>query len=49
MALREASSAAIASSMLIAGLDDDGVGDAGAVGFVVGFESCQVSCNSENL
>lgn len=50
IALKEASSAAIASSMLIAGLDDDGVGDVGSVGFVVGFESCQVSyCSGDSL
>ena len=39
IALKEASSAAIASSMLMDGFDEDGVGDVGVVGFVVGFES----------
>ena len=40
IALREASSAAIASSMLIDGLeDDDSVGEVGVAGFVVGLES----------
>jgi len=39
IALREASSAAIASSIPIAGFDDDGVGEVGAADFVDGFES----------
>jgi len=39
IALNEASSAAIASSMLITGLDDDGVGEVGVMGFVLGLES----------
>ena len=39
IALKEASSAAIASSMLIDGFDDDGVGEVGETGFVVGLES----------